>query len=217
MGKFGFLQPQIILKLFDSKVAPTYGAEVWCLSGTTELEKVASKFYQGVLGLRPNASNVFVGEELGRHTMASKILTKVVKFWAKLVHFGNERAAKQWYLYQKHLADTERTRWISQVRDLLFAYGRSDAWINQSVGSIDTFVTEFLERSRVASHHEWITCVNTFGSLRTYKSLKSELKLGKVSKGGSKAKRFCERRKDFDVTPGRTAKNRSQWREIVSQ
>lgn len=177
--KFGFLPPHVMLKLFDAKVAPilTYGAEVWGLSGTTEIEKVATRFYKGILGLRPNSCDTFVRGELGRHTMASRIMTKVIKFWSRLTRNNTDCGASKCYQYQKHLADNGRTSWASQVRDLLFAYGMSDVWMNQGVGSVTEFVTEFSERSRVASHHDWISNVNSFGNLRTYKTMKFELKL----------------------------------------
>lgn len=185
-SKFGFLPAEVMLKLFDAKVVPilTYGAEIWGISGTEEVEKVATRFYKGVLGLRPNASDTFVRGELGRHTLACKILTKVVKFWAKLACSETSQGTRLCYMYQKHLADTGRVSWASQVRDLLSTHGLGEAWLNQGVGDVKAFVKEFSERTRVVSHFEWLENVNSFGNLRTYRSMKSELVMEWYLKAG---------------------------------
>ena len=178
LNKYGALPPSVILKIFDAKIIPilVYGCEIWGLSGTKELELVASNMYRRTLGLHDKASVILCRGELGRRTIFHTVLCRMVRHWIKILSVSHDRAIYKSYQYQYHLSNTNRPCWATELKQILFTFGFGDAWINQSVGSADKFYSEFKWRSEAIEYQNWAACVNTYGNLRTYKMLKSELK-----------------------------------------
>lgn len=179
MKKFGYLEPRIMLKMFDSKIVPilTYGSELWGFSGTAEIELIASNFYRRILGLRRNAPVTLARGELGRHELSTMIMMRIIKYWLKLVRSPNDRAVYKCYEYQRIKCENNQECWALNVKALLFSLGFDDVWLNQSPGHLNRFITEFSKRCKNMSIVNWHDKVASFGSLRTYNTIKSNFSL----------------------------------------
>ena len=120
---------------------------------------------------------MFAKGELGRFSFTHNVLVRVVKYWIKLVESDVSRAVRRCYDYQRHLSNTDRPCWATDVKKLLFSFGFGEVWISEGAGNTNVFMSEFITRSKDIDCQNWRACMNSYGNLRTYRNLKSELKM----------------------------------------
>ena len=127
LSQFRNVSVNVALRIFDCKILPIlmYGCEVWGFHEGNEVEKVHITFCKYILQVSPNTCNVAVLGELGRHTLRTMRLIRIVKYWLKLLRCDNSRFIKQCYNYQFEMAEKNYNCWAKKVKDLLFSFGFS--------------------------------------------------------------------------------------------
>lgn len=183
LKKFGRVSPRVLLKIFDSKVVPIllYGCELWGFSDLSGIESVANNFYRRLLSLANNSTLALCRGELGRYPLKVIIQVKIVKYWIKLLSAEDSTPARRCYLALYSLAESENPVdcWALKVKQMLNSFNvdfLTDAWQNQDVGRVNTFVRQFRENCIRVETESWLHQVSTFGMLRFYRVFKAELK-----------------------------------------
>ena len=75
----------------------------------------------------------------------------------------------------KSLDENGDVNWTSAVRELLFQYGLSYAWLNQDVGNKELFINTFKQRCKDIYYQEWSSSVTSSKYLSTYSTFKQDL------------------------------------------
>ena len=152
-----------------------YGCEVWGFHEGNEVEKVHSTFCKYILQVSPNTCNVAVLGELGRHTLRTMRLIRIVKYWLKLLRCDNSRFIKQCYNYQFEMAEKNYNCWAKKVKDLLFSFGFGFVWESQNVGNESVFLSMFKQRCFDISSQKWSMEIETYSKLDSYRLFKQDL------------------------------------------
>lgn len=177
LRRFGHMPVRFMLSVFEKQIVPIllYGCEQWGLYGLEEVNAVADRFYRTLLGLRPNAPTTLARGELGRYSLAPSVNSRIAKYWVKLLNAKPNGALHQCYQAQRRMTDAGVSCWTTKLRDLLFQLGFRSAWENQCAGNVNSFVREIKQRTSNSEKSRWRQNVDSFGSLRYYKTLKTEL------------------------------------------
>lgn len=174
MKQFGRVPRKIMLKIFDTQIAPVllYGCELWGLSDLTKVETVATKYYKILLSVPQNSSIDFARGELGRRSLKLSIYKRVLSYWFKLLTSDPNTSISNAYKTLYELAESNKECWALRVRQLLFSTGFGEVWFNQGVGDVKVFMYLFNQRICDMENQEWHDHVNHYGSLRSYRELK---------------------------------------------
>ncbi|XP_078607973.1 uncharacterized protein LOC144879949 [Branchiostoma floridae x Branchiostoma japonicum] len=172
--KFGAISPELVFKLFDTMILPVlmYGCEIWGFHTGNQLEIVHNKFCKFYLGVGQNTPNIAVRGELGRHPLYVLRYSRIIKFWLKVLEMDNNRYTKKCYRLMYELDQVNRKSWVSQVKQLLFAYGLQEAWFNQGVGNIEECIHVFKKRVKRGAIQAWNNQIEITARLQTYCTVK---------------------------------------------
>ena len=183
MFQFTNVPISVWMKLFDSKIKPIleYGAEIWGFHPAGDIEVVQTKFCKFVLRLGRNAPNIAALGELGRNTMYSQRLCKIIKYWFKLLHANENRYIKNCYSYQYELSENGRECWCSDLKKLLYHLGFGVVWVNQGVGNEELFMIEFNQRVIDIDCQQWHDKLTSLNKLDTYRLFKNNLSCEKYT------------------------------------
>ena len=175
--QFGYFYPSDAFKLFDTVIKPTacYGAEIWGYEYCKEIEKVQTMFCKQYIGVRQNTSDSLVLGECGRYPLAIVYVTQCIKYWTKLVQMPNYRYPRQCYNMLRSLTEAGRITWASHVKSLLFQNGFGYAWIANTVGNVNNFISIFQRRIKDISLQNWQRNINDSPKTNYYKHFKSSL------------------------------------------
>ena len=88
--QFYNLQPNILMKIFDSKILPIlhYGSEVWGFHEGKNVDLVHTKYCKFILGVNKSVPNIAVLGELGRANLITLRYTNIIRYWLKLVQMN---------------------------------------------------------------------------------------------------------------------------------
>ena len=101
-------------------------------------------------------------------------LSKIVKYWLKLVDLSPHRILKQCYYYQYNLAERNTPCWALYVKHLLSTAGFGIVWLEQQVGNKDIFLREFGIRVKDIFIQNWNTELSTITKLDVYRMYKTD-------------------------------------------
>ena len=178
---FGHFHPPDAFKLFDSMVKPiaVYGAEIWGYAYSEEIEKIQTQFCKQYVGLKQKTADIFALGECGRYPLAVTYMTRCVKYWLRLTRMPNERYPRQCYMMLRSLTDAGKTTWASHIRDMLFEHGFGYAWIADTVGNSEHFLSIFTQRIKDISLQNWRQRINESPKADHYKYFKINLDVEK--------------------------------------
>ena len=120
-----------------------------------------------------NAPNLAVNSELGRFSIRTFRLVRVIKYWLRLLSLPQHRIVYTCYKFQFGEAEKSRSCWAHGVKQLLFSLGMGEAWLNQGVGNVTVFVNLFKQRCQDIYIQEWQTSMSAFPKLDLYREFKS--------------------------------------------
>ena len=138
-GRKLFLDTEVMLKLFDSTIAPIimYGSEVWGYTNLTLVEKLHLKFCKILLNVCNSTTSVMVYGELGRLPLSIQIKCRLLNFWFKLVSTESEsKLSFSLYRLMFNMQTNQiiECKWLSFVQNTLNNLGLSNIWILQGKG-----------------------------------------------------------------------------------
>lgn len=166
-------------KVFDGKIMPIlmYGSEIWGLHNGENIEIVHNNFCRFILKVHNNASTLAVRGELGRFTVRTVRLARVVKYWLRLLSLPQQRLTSICYAFQYQEAENNKSCWANDVKQLLFSIGMGEAWFNQGVGCCQSFLNLFKQRCKDIAIQEWQASVQLSSKLHTYCKIKVDFGL----------------------------------------
>ena len=90
---------------------------------------------------------------------------------------GNGSLLKSAYNMLCKLCECGKKNWVSVVKGILFRYGIGVAYVNQGVGDVDNFMSEFTQSVKVNSLQEWQNDIKSLPKLDHYHKYKSVFKI----------------------------------------
>lgn len=116
--------------------------------------------------------------------MKVNTLCKVIGYWIKIQKCEQKRAIVQCYNYQCNLVLDDTPCWATKIRNILIELGFENAWQNQHEIDLALFYTEFRARVREVDIFEWNENMMSFGTLRLYRTIKTDFGLENYLKLG---------------------------------
>ena len=149
-----------------------FGAEVWGLQQFDTLEKVHLFACKRFLHVGQQTPNKMIFGDLGRYPLFITSTVRSVKYWLKLITLPDERLPRKAYVMLRHLSDLGKKSWVFDLKIILQENGFADAWDQQSVGNMTTFLR--LLRQRLVSRFQdsWQNAIITSDRFEFYASFK---------------------------------------------
>ena len=122
-SKFGRLPPDVMCKIFDTKIAPIllYGCELWGTNESMLIERVHLRFCRYLLSVPKTTSNDGVRGELGRYPLFIQTVLRVIKYWFHILELNQERLLFKCYKFQHDKAERGQECWALTVKNILFS------------------------------------------------------------------------------------------------
>ena len=162
------IKPSLALQLFDAFVGATlnYSCEIWNFCNFRDIERVHLKFCKLLLNVKASTSSMGVYGELGRYPLYIVSLSRIVKFWCKIIMSDNI-IIKELYQCLINSSNT-RNNWAFSVKSLLDNYGFSYVWNNPL--SVDLKKFHILFKSTVLDvfKQTWFNCIGNSNPLKNY-------------------------------------------------
>ena len=176
--KFEIMDVKTKTQLFDSIIMPIllYGSEIRGLQNVNNIDKIQMRFYNSILGLNKNTSNISVLCELGKFPLNITCKERLIKVWLKTV--TNINCMKfDIYLYQKHeTVYRSCKKWASKVKNLSYSLGLQYYWDYQNELNSDSFLYDFCvikNRKREQYVQSFFVDINSNIRLAKYKLFKN--------------------------------------------
>lgn len=172
--RLGDVQRNVFFKIFDAQVMPIlmYGAEIWGFQQFGVLEKVHLFACKRFLRVGQQTPNKMIYGDLGRYPLYITSAIRVVKYWLKLIALPHERLPWKAYRMLIVLSDNGKITWVSRLKDLLCENGLAEAWQQQSVGNVSTFLTTLRLRLIDRFQQEWSDAVQSKERFEFYAQFK---------------------------------------------
>ena len=171
----------IACHLFDTCISPIllYGCEVWGFTNLKEIETVQTSFYKYLLNLNKGTASCIVLGEVGRVKLEEIIKQRVCNFWARLRLGKDTKIAALMYKILRNFSDngTYKSRWITFVETTLNQSGLGYIWLTDNPQTRLWFKGTLNRRISDIYLQKWSEDISNSGHCRTYKILKSNLKL----------------------------------------
>ena len=106
-----------------------------------ELEKVHIKYFQIVLGVHRNLSNVAVYGETVHFQLLIRQNVKSLKYWSRTISIPDQSLVKLMYTNLLGLNIGGFKTWVTNIENMVIEAGLTTVWDNQacSVGDIHNF------------------------------------------------------------------------------
>jgi hypothetical protein len=148
---------------------------VWGVTYYDKIEQVQRKFCKFILQVPSQTPNEAVLGECGRVPLCTIYMVKAVKFWLKLQKMSNERYPRGCYnmlsIFNKH----GKINWVTHIQNIICSTGFGHVWLNQTVGDVNSFISNFKQRLNDMKVQEWCSKLQNCEKLRTYANFKSLL------------------------------------------
>lgn len=164
----------VFFKLFDAQVLPilSYGAEIWGYEKYDQLERVhlfACKRFLHVVDKTPN--DVVYGE-LGRYPLWVTTVTRLIKYWLRLLRQPDNFYSKKAYKMLFNLHEKGGITWVTHVKAVLCENGFYQVWMF-GCGNERVFFAELKERLCSSFCHDWRNHLDSSERLSLYGKYKA--------------------------------------------
>ena len=131
-----------------------------------------------MLHLHKNTSNAIALGELGRSKIQHHVNQRMLNYWARLVNGSSDKLSFSVYLVVKRLYDvgTYKSRWLDKIHSELDNLGLSEFWHKDQFDQ-NWFKRKISLTSQDQQRQNWLEAVANSSHCRTYRLLKTELKL----------------------------------------
>jgi hypothetical protein len=149
-----------------------YGVEIWGLEGGWKhIDRIHSKFCKVILGMPRSAANNVAELELGRVSRRGKVLSRITKFWLRLLGMESSELIKLCYEWQ--IKNLRVDSWMKKLKEELESIGLAYIWQNQLEinGNVCKIVKE---RCNDIEKQNMFAELNDKSSLSLYRQVKCE-------------------------------------------
>ena len=169
----------ILLELFDQLVLPIllYGSEIWGFEVLHDLEIFHMKFCKQALSVNKTTANCMVLGELGRLKLEKYIESRMINFWCRIVHSGQDKFSGKVYIILKLLFEKNiyQAPWLKKIKLTLDNMGMSNLWEICENTSYE-WVKQTVERRLRDSHAQyWSACMYDNSHCVNYRIFKHSL------------------------------------------
>ena len=167
-------------RVWNALVRPVleYGAVVWGEVKWEEAEAVQREMGKMILRCSSMMANEVVLGELGWWTLKARRDLLRLKFWGKIVsRMSSSRLVKQVYADSRARYEAGQiSRWCKYTHALLQELGMEEVWQHGPPADEKKWDKELREKIQDREQKEWLERMKTKTKLRTYITLKNELK-----------------------------------------
>jgi len=176
--RLGDVPRHVFFKIFDAQIMPVllYGAEVWGYQQFGDLEKVHLFACKRLLRVGSQTPNKMIYGDLGRYPVFITSAIRFVKYWLRLISMPEERLPRKAYLMSRSMIDTGKKTWAFHLKSLLCEHGLGEAWQQQGVGSVGSFLTTLRQRLLDRFQQDWNQSVQSKERFEFYAQFKRVLK-----------------------------------------
>ena len=178
-----------------------YGCEIWGEKEYEEFEKLQLEMGKRILRCGSRTTDEVVRGELGWERQKARRDEMRLRYWGKIVRMTDDRIVKTIYKTSRERLDREERQiangesveltktWCKYTRDLLQKLNLEEEWRTEEVGDEDEWNEKVREHIHEFEQIKWRTQCLLKPKLRTYVTLKKELKvepfLGVYHRGGT--------------------------------
>ena len=137
------------------------------------IERVHLQFCKRLLGVKQTTQNDFIYVELGRTSLVVERHLRIIKYWLKICMSNENKYIKHNLLRADVQANPTQVNWMSLVRDLLCNLGMQYAWLEQSVGNVNIFLSLIRQRLTDNFIQNWNSRINESTRALCYKNISS--------------------------------------------
>jgi hypothetical protein len=147
------IKKSLALKMFDQLVFPilSYGCEVWGFEDLGKVftsknpltieetynklaqEKLNIHFCKYILGVSSKSTNLTVMAELGRYPLAIKIITQMLKYYAKILNSDKHTLLSDALEEMKVVTNKGKITWLRTIRNIVETIGLDMDFITQHI------------------------------------------------------------------------------------
>jgi hypothetical protein len=176
----GELPVEHCCRVWNALVRPVveYGAVIWGDVQWEEAEVVQREMGKMILRCSSLMANEVVLGELGWWTLKARRDLLRLKFWGKIVcSMSSSRLVKQVYAHSRARYEAgQKSRWCKYTHTLLTELGMEEIWQQGTVDDEKAWDKALREKIHMREEREWLERMQTKPKLRTYITLKHELK-----------------------------------------
>ena len=136
-GRMYNLSVSCIYDLFDKIVVPIllYGCEIWGFTNIQVIERLHLKFCKMLLCLKKSTPNYMVYAELGAKPLIYTVKTRMINYWARIVHYTENRFNCIFYnlILSKCNNEGANFKWIDFIKNILNECGLTYIWNDQGL------------------------------------------------------------------------------------
>ena len=153
-----------------------YGCEIWGFQSLEQIEVFYRKFLRNLLKVNKFTPNCIIYGEVGKSKLQTKVDSRMVLFWAKIVNSKNSKLSKTIYCMLKNMYDQNvyKSKWIVKVKNILDSCGFSFLW-NESTVNTKWLKEALVLRLMDISRQQWHTEINENRLCDTYRIFKENL------------------------------------------
>ena len=159
-------------ELFDKTVLPVliYGCEVWGFVDLKDVEIFYRKFLRTLLKTYNFTPNCMLYGEFGTTDINSKVLCRMIIFWAKLKFKNQDKFSSILCNYMHKMYDSVDCsfRWLEHIKTNLDNSGFSWVWDATSDINIDSFKSAFKQRCTDIFKQKWESDLNENSQCSSY-------------------------------------------------
>lgn len=150
-----------------------YSCEVWGFSNFQLLERVQLRFLKSIFNMKQSTPNVFLYGEFGVFPIEIDIQTRMISFWVKLIDEDSTKLSSMLYRFMYHEFNTETSKWLQTVKNILIKCGLSGFWDQQKVENPIWLVKTVKQKLKDLFIKDWYTRIENSQSCLNYKLYKS--------------------------------------------
>jgi hypothetical protein len=173
----------IRLELFDALVMPIllYACEVWGFEKIDILERLHLKFLKYTLRVKMSTCNNMIYGELGRFPLIIHIRTRMIAYWARLLHGKHTKLSKTMYtcLHNLYISGQYVSPWVADIKKILDDCGYSNIWQQQNFVSVEWLKMSVEQRLKDQFIQKWYQELESMSSCDLYVEFKKEFKMEK--------------------------------------
>ena len=124
-------------EIFDVMISTIlmYGCEIWGHHQANDIEMVQTRFCKMVLKASKSSPLASLLGDLGRTTMLQKRQERLLSYWLKILE-NTDSLMHKIFITLVEDSNKGKTNWASKIRDILFALGLNNYWLQQDANII---------------------------------------------------------------------------------
>ena len=173
--KYKEMSSKSFFKIFDAKIQPIllYASEIWGMNVLDHLEKVHILACKRFLCVPVKTPNKMVYGELGRFPLHVNSCVAAIRYWFRLLQMQSHRLTNKAYQMLLKIDNNGKQCWVSEIRHMLCSTGFGIVWLQQGVGNVKLFLTQFRQRLVDVFVQDWSGTLRDHTRYEHYRTFKT--------------------------------------------